>query len=108
MHRFTSYIAILLLLLFTRVMVPDALLLELHPHTHTIDSDHSDTHKAQVGKKHKHCPVEDLFDASFQGTITQLEVRHTVHQTTYTNFYQTHPHSSSSSFCQLRGPPAIA
>ena len=106
MHRLTSYIAIVLLLLFTRAMVPDAIILELHAHTHTIHhADHTDTHKAQIGQKHKHCPVEDLFGAPYQGTITVLKTNLPLHKTAYASYYQSSGHRSSITLYYLRGPP---
>ncbi|MBC5775798.1 hypothetical protein H8S95_17115 [Pontibacter sp. KCTC 32443] len=107
MYRFTNYIAILLLLLFTRAMVPDALILELHPHTHTIHADHTDAHKAQIGQKHKHCTVEDIFNVPFQGTITSINVASAVSETAYFNYYHTRWHSTSHTFSYLRGPPIV-
>jgi hypothetical protein len=108
MYRFTSYIAILLLLLFTRVMVPDALILELHSHTHTIHTAHEDSHKAQVGQKHKHCPVEDNFQEPFQGVIASIALAPLVqHKTTYTNYYQSSRHTFQNASQYLRGPPVV-
>ena len=103
--RFLRHIALLLLLLFCRAMVPDALLLELHPHTHTVHTDHTDTKKAQVGMKHKHCVVEDVFDTPFLGIIAPLDFIPVVHTAAYAapaagNW---HKHSLSQQF--LRGPP---
>ncbi|MBJ6117772.1 hypothetical protein JAO76_06200 [Pontibacter sp. BT310] len=107
MHRFTSYIAVLLLLLFTRAMVPDALLLELHPHTHTVHADYTDSHKAQVGQKHKHCPVEDIFDVPFQGTITTIDLTPAQHHTVYANYNYSNWQNNNSQSLYLRGPPVV-
>lgn len=105
MYKFTSYIAIVLLLLFTRAMVPDALLLELHPHTHTVHADHTDSHEAQIGQKHKHCPVEDIFDVPFQGTITTIDLATAQHRSAYANFYHSYWQNNNSQSLHLRGPP---
>jgi hypothetical protein len=69
-HRFVllslrSHIALMLLLAFVRVLVPDELLLALHPHRHT---EHEVAHegkglKAIVSAKHVHCPTDHLFNA---------------------------------------------
>ncbi|NDK56888.1 hypothetical protein [Pontibacter fetidus] len=108
MYRFTSYIAIVLLLLFARVMVPDALILELHPHTHTIHNAHEDAHKAQVGQKHKHCPVEDNFHEPFQGSWAEIAIAPSLQQkTAYVNFYQNNWHTCKSTSRYLRGPPIV-
>jgi hypothetical protein len=108
-QRFTTYIALFLLLLFTRAMVPDQLLLSLHSHAHT---EHShligDHNKAQVEKKHNHCPVEDLFGAPFQSTTEVYTFQkpsvlpeHTARYTAYQAF-------DSNTRITLRGPPAVA
>jgi hypothetical protein len=108
-YRFTTYIALFLLLLFTRAMVPDQLLLSLHSHAHT---EHShlvgDQNKAHVEKNHSHCPVEDLFGAPYQSAteiftfkepslLPEHTIRHTVNQAFASNARLT-----------LRGPPAVA
>ncbi|NEM96541.1 hypothetical protein [Pontibacter burrus] len=107
MYRISHYIAILLLLLFTRVMVPDALILELHAHTHTVHAEHTDTHKAHVGQKHTHCPVEDLFDASFQGTAVHLEVLQPSYSSVYKITSPSTPHNKQPAHFLQRGPPVV-
>ncbi|WP_345156097.1 hypothetical protein [Pontibacter saemangeumensis] len=99
------HIALLLLLLFCRAMVPDALLLELHPHTHTVHSDSTDLKKAQVGMKHKHCVVEDVFDTPFLGTLTSLYFVPVVHTTAYAASYINSEQGFLLSQQYLRGPP---
>ena len=105
MPRFLRHIALLLLLLFCRAMVPDALLLELHPHTHTVHSDRTDLKKAQVGMKHKHCQVEDVFDTPFQGSQISLDFTPVVHFTAYTASYTDNRLASPLPSQYLRGPP---
>lgn len=107
MYRISHYIAVLLLLLFARVMVPDALILELHAHTHTVHTDHTDTHDAQVGKKHKHCPVEDLFDSPFQGPATQVALAPARQHVVYISCYQQRDLFTSNRLFRLRGPPLV-
>ncbi|GHA65865.1 hypothetical protein [Pontibacter akesuensis] len=106
MARYTHYIALTLLLLFCRAMVPDALIQELHPHTHTVHTDHTDTHKAQIGLKHKHCQVEDIFSSPYQGTALSLDftsiTHHAAHAAAYTCGWQ----GNSIFSYHLRGPPA--
>lgn len=105
MTRFLRHIALFLLLLFCRAMVPDALVLELHAHTHTVHTDHTDTNKAQVGIKHKHCAVEDVFGAPFQGSLTSLDFTPVVHSTAYTALYTGSCLTSPLTSRYLRGPP---
>ena len=62
------HIALVLLLAFARVLVPDALVLTLHQHPHT---EHEAAHdagsglkgKTVVAEKHTHCPTDHLFNA---------------------------------------------
>ncbi|TPE45415.1 hypothetical protein [Pontibacter mangrovi] len=86
-------------------MVPDELIQELHPHTHTVHTDHTDTHKAQIGLKHKHCQVEDVFNTPYQGTDLLLffaaPTQRPVHTAAYTYSWQGSSHTSYF----LRGPP---
>jgi len=103
--RFLRHTALFLLLLFCRAMVPDALLLELHPHTHTVHTDHTDTKKAQVGMKHKHCPVEDVFGAPFQGSLTSVAFKPVVHTAAYAAAHTSNWHGHTPSLQYLRGPP---
>jgi hypothetical protein len=106
-HRFTTYIALFLLLLFSRAMVPDQLLMNLHGHAHTEHSHPGNQKKAHVEKKHTHCPVEDLFGAPYQravqaytfrapGMLPEHVARHT-HSLAFAAFAR----------LQLRAPPAI-
>ncbi|PVY39930.1 hypothetical protein [Pontibacter virosus] len=107
MYRFTTYIALFLLLLFTRAMVPDQLLLSLHSHAHTEHSHPGDQKKAHVEKKHNHCPVEELFGAPYQSATAVYTFRTPVALTGYAIRY-TH-YSAFDSFARLtlRGPPAL-
>ncbi|MEJ8803743.1 hypothetical protein [Pontibacter sp. H249] len=107
MNLFLRHIAVLLLLLFVRVMVPDALLLELHGHAHAVHSEHTDSHKAQVGQKHSHCPVEDLFGAPFQPAINPVEFKAVTHTATYKVHYSSSWHGTTLHNASLRGPPLI-
>ncbi len=88
-------------------MVPDALLLELHPHTHTIHTDQTDTKKAQVGLKHKHCQVEDVFGKPFQGGATPGLPLPLTHATAYIAPCVSNWESSPFSHQYLRGPPLV-
>jgi hypothetical protein len=107
--RFTTYIALFLLLLFTRAMVPDQLLLSLHSHVHT---DHShlvgDHNKAHVEKNHTHCSVEDLFGAPYQSSDALVSFPEpSLLPEPVASYYQNWP-SASINQTQQRGPPAFA
>nr|WP_262910417.1 hypothetical protein [Pontibacter silvestris] len=87
-------------------MVPDGLLLHLHGHTHTEDSLH-DHHKAEIAKKHTHCPVEDLFGAPYHGSVTSVAFRPATLETVYIAYYNSNWQGSTIFFSRLRGPPLI-
>ncbi|GAB3824235.1 hypothetical protein [Pontibacter rugosus] len=86
-------------------MVPDALIQELHPHTHTVHTDHTDNHKAQVGMKHKHCQVEDVFNTPYQGTTLSVDFTPVIHPAVFTATYFYSWQSNSNVLHYLRGPP---
>ena len=86
-------------------MVPDVLLVQLHSHTHTIHSEQTDTHKAQIGMKHKHCPIEDLFDTPFQVDDAYIDFEPVVHATNYIVQYKNNWQKSPFYNTSLRGPP---
>lgn len=106
--RFGTYIALFLLLLFGRVMTPDALLLRLHHH-HTTHTAHTADNKeaAQLSEKHTHCPVEDLFGAPYQSSLSAVAFTPATHTTVYQNQYQGYWQSAAFSCYRLRGPPAV-
>lgn len=66
--RLRHHIALVLLLAFARVLLPDSAILALHQHEHT---EHEAAHASDdalkgrtvVGEKHSHCPVDHLFNA---------------------------------------------
>ncbi|WP_157593718.1 hypothetical protein [Pontibacter actiniarum] len=87
-------------------MVPDALIQELHAHTHTVHTEHTDPHKAQVGMKHKHCQVEDVFSTPYQGTALSIDFKPITHTAVYAAAYTYGWHGSTPTLYFLRGPPA--
>ena len=106
MQRLSSYIALFLLLLFVRAMVPDVLLLSLHSHEHTAHTSQHDPHKAEIGKKHTHCAVAELFGAPFQPATGAVEFRPVVHSSVYTSTYTGLIQQFTFFTAYLRGPPA--
>ncbi|TGE19641.1 hypothetical protein [Hymenobacter elongatus] len=73
MQALRSQVAILLLLCFTRVLVPDAWILALHAHQHTAEevteSSVPGKTKAVVSAKHQHCAVDHFYDVPFQASL---------------------------------------
>lgn len=68
MRAFRSRIALVLLLCFVRVLLPESVILALHQHGHT-EKEVAHTgrgYKALLTEKHQHCPVDHLFDVPFQ------------------------------------------
>ncbi|WP_461488714.1 hypothetical protein [Pontibacter sp. HJ8] len=107
MYRFTTYIALFLLLLFVRAMVPDALLLSLHSHAHTEHSHPGDHNQAHVDKKHTHCPVEDLFGAPYQSSTVVISFPKVLLLPEHVASYYSNWPDSSTTHTQQRGPPSF-
>ena len=67
-----QFIAIALLLCFARVLMPEAWVLALHPHRHTMGepaqraSFGTAQGKALLSAQHKHCHEDSFYDAAFQ------------------------------------------
>ncbi|MBT9393124.1 hypothetical protein KLP40_08105 [Hymenobacter sp. NST-14] len=68
MRTLRSRLAFVLLLCFARVLVPDAWVLALHAHEHTVEAPASTTarHKAHLSAQHQHCAVDHFYDVPFQ------------------------------------------
>ena len=70
MSTLRSHIALLLLLCLTRTLLPEAWVLAMHGHEHTIEEPaHAPAFrhkgKALVSSQHKHCQVEDFYNVPF-------------------------------------------
>jgi len=104
---FTRVIALFLLLLFVRVLVPDSLILALHQHTHT-EEKQSDTYPGikKLDTKHIHCPTDHLFHTTFYtlpaAIVLSVLTQHTSsYQATFKAVWKfTFPNNSLT-----RGPP---
>ncbi|TXK51946.1 hypothetical protein FVR03_02355 [Pontibacter qinzhouensis] len=107
MQQVKSYIALFLLLLFVRVLLPDGLLLSLHTHEHTSHEVPCDAHKAQVDKKHTHCDIEDLFGAPFQPGVVAVEFLPLIHASTQPGSQAANWQRCAVSHAYLRGPPLV-
>lgn len=88
-------------------MVPDAILLNIHQHTHTEHKETATDLQAKVEKEHKHCPVEDLFNAPFQGTSLSEFTIQVNHKASYIANYSQNRHADVFSLTHLRGPPTV-
>lgn len=66
------YVALLLLLCLTRMLLPEAWILALHPHEHTTEEPaFAPVAKRQPGKallttKHTHCQTEQFYNVPYQ------------------------------------------
>lgn len=108
MHPFKKHIAYLLLLLFVRVMAPEAAVLQLHQHEHTEDGQEKRDTGFKLDKKHTHCHTDDLFNAGFAPSQFPAITSPIL---TFTDTYSVH-HSFVWKFTfpnntDLRGPPAV-
>jgi len=74
MRAFRSHVALLLILCFTRVLVPDTWILALHPHGHTVhEPAQGKRGKAFLTAQHKHCQTDHFYKAFFQ-PVMPLEI----------------------------------
>ncbi|SMB85568.1 hypothetical protein SAMN00120144_2839 [Hymenobacter roseosalivarius DSM 11622] len=74
MRTLRSRLAFLLLLCFTRVLLPDAWVLGLHQHQHTLEEPAQATRqdkkqaKALLTARHQHCQTDHFYHVPFQPT----------------------------------------
>jgi hypothetical protein len=70
MQTLRSRLALVLLLCFVRVLLPDAWVLALHQHAHTTEEPTQATGwpkgKALVSAKHQHCDADQFFKSAFE------------------------------------------
>lgn len=74
MQALRSHLALLLLLCFTRTLLPEAWVLALHAHAHTtFEPAHAPVFaskgKALLSSKHRHCTVEQFYSAAFHAAV---------------------------------------
>ncbi|MBT2556386.1 hypothetical protein J7E24_01170 [Hymenobacter sp. ISL-91] len=111
MRAIRSRLAIVLLLCFARVLVPDAWILALHEHQHTVDAVPETalgTHQADiVSSQHQHCPVDHFFNAAFQPPAPLvLPAPPVAYQLPHSVVAASVWHSAVRATADLRGPPA--
>ncbi|RSK49451.1 hypothetical protein [Hymenobacter rigui] len=70
MQTLRSRLALVLLLCFARVLLPDTWILALHTHEHTTEEPTQATGwpkgKALVSAKHQHCDADQFFKSAFE------------------------------------------
>jgi hypothetical protein len=70
MRAFRSQLALVLLLCFMRVLLPEAWVLQLHAHEHTTEEPAPAANalkgKAVLSAKHQHCAVDHFYEVPFQ------------------------------------------
>jgi hypothetical protein len=112
MHKLRSRLAILLLLCFTRVLLPDAWVLALHSHEHTTEEaaqkPRVDKAKALLSAKHQHCAVDHFYDVPFQAALPLEFVLFIGHTTSVAAVPTSVSLATSPSGAYLRGPPSRA
>ncbi|RSK30225.1 hypothetical protein [Hymenobacter metallilatus] len=113
MRALRSRLALVLLLCFVRVLLPDAWVLALHQHEHTTEEPTQAVGwpkgKALVSAKHQHCEADQFFKSAFEPTTTlPLGVLAAA------VFAQPAPHSLPLAWhclprltADLRGPPSL-
>jgi hypothetical protein len=112
MRALRSYLALLLLLCFTRVLLPDTWVLALHQHQHTSEEPAHVSLMSKPGKarllltsRHQHCQTDHFSHASFQlVTPLEFEVMPFFAVVVSDKLYAARP-SSVVATKYLRGPP---
>ncbi|UOQ75676.1 hypothetical protein MUN84_13485 [Hymenobacter sp. 5516J-16] len=73
MRTFRSRLALVLLLCFVRVLLPDAWVLALHAHQHTTEEPTQALKwpkgKALLSAKHQHCDADQFFKSAFEPAV---------------------------------------
>lgn len=109
MHALRSRLAILLLLCFTRVLLPDAWVLALHAHQHTTEeatpAPSTQKAKALLSAKHQHCPVDHFYDVPFQPAVPLEFTLFTSYEAPTTALGTSVWLPASQFTADLRGPP---
>lgn len=108
MNQFKNYIALFLLLLFVRVLLPEQELLKLHSHDHTEHVQDKKGTDFKLDIKHQHCQIDKLFNAPYTPAAkVQLVAIDLILTDTYSANYSfiwkfTFPNNTD-----LRGPPFV-
>ncbi|MCB2378728.1 hypothetical protein LGH70_14090 [Hymenobacter sp. BT635] len=109
MHALRSRLAILLLLCFTRVLLPDAWILALHSHEHTLEETAPppgvSKAKAVLSAKHQHCAVDHFFDVPFQAAVPLEFTLFTSYQAPKAESVASVWRAAAPATADLRGPP---
>lgn len=94
-------------MIFARVLVPDALILVLHAHTHTehAGSVEEDQHHPKLEQAHTHCPTENVFHSPFQFVLAGQDIPAPVYPETHSDQLLLLWDFSFPSTITLRGPP---
>ena len=113
MQTLRSRLAILLLLCFTRVLLPEAWVLSLHAHQHTTEEP-TQAPGALKGKKvfsakHQHCDVDHFYQVPFQpASPVELPILFAVYAPTGSEPTASVWLSATCPTADLRGPPCRA
>jgi len=110
MQTLRSRLALLLLLCFMRVLLPEAWVLELHAHQHTTEEPTQIAGafkgKALLSVKHQHCAVDHFYDVPFQpASLLELPVIVAVYQASAATPEVSVWLSATRPTADLRGPP---
>ncbi|WP_022825305.1 hypothetical protein [Hymenobacter norwichensis] len=110
MQTLRSRLALVLLLCFTRVLLPEAWILNLHAHQHTTEEP-TQAPGALKGKtilsaKHQHCDVDHFYDVPFQpASPVELPVLFAVYVPTCSEPVASVWLAATHATADLRGPP---
>lgn len=113
MQTLRSRLAILLLLCFTRVLLPEAWVLDLHAHEHTAEEPTQRPgafkDKALLSAKHQHCAVDHFCDVPFQPAMAvQLPEVFRAYQRSIAAPIVSERRAALCRSADLRGPPRLS
>lgn len=114
MQTLRSRLALVLLLCFARVLLPDTWVLALHQHEHTTEEPTQAAGwakgKALVSAKHQHCDADQFFKSAFEpaAELPLLAPTATVFAEPATTDLPVAWHCLLQLTADLRGPPSIS
>lgn len=112
MHTLRSRLALVLLLCFVRVLLPDAWVLALHQHQHTTEEPTRDATwpkgKELLSAKHQHCDADQFFKSAFEPAppVLAAQPTHFVFAPTSEPSVVAAEYAQAVATASLRGPPS--
>lgn len=110
MQTLRSRLALVLLLCFARVVLPEAWVLDLHAHQHTTEEPTASgtlRGKTVLSAKHQHCDVDHFYDVPFQAAAQpELPIAFFTYAPARAAAGKSVWHGRAVLAANLRGPPS--